>query len=290
MKAILSKFFADRGTHLAAMIAYFALLSFVPLLFLSLVLLGAVGQATSHSFFVRELHRAFPSTSLNSILNAVRAIRENATALGIVGGAFLAWSSLSLFSVLESAFNIVYGKPNRPFLRGKALATMMMVGSLMFLFLSLVVGSVGAEFLKRYTAIGESSLFANAVSLLVSLLGVFLFLASAYVVLTNDNLTWREVITGAAAAAIALEATFQFLPAFVRLSKHNPVLQTLSGPAVLLVWLYVMANVIVLGAEVNWYRRYGSRRPAPAPHALDESARASSRRRARRPSRRSPRG
>ena len=40
---------------------------------------------------------------------------------------------------------------------------------------------------------------------------------------------------------------------YVDLSKHNPVLQTLSGPAVLLVWLYVMANVIVLGAEVNWW-------------------------------------
>jgi uncharacterized BrkB/YihY/UPF0761 family membrane protein len=32
------------------------------------------------------------------------------------------------------------------------------------------------------------------------------------------------------------------------------VLQTLSGPAILLVWLYVRANVIVLGAEVNWWR------------------------------------
>jgi uncharacterized BrkB/YihY/UPF0761 family membrane protein len=31
------------------------------------------------------------------------------------------------------------------------------------------------------------------------------------------------------------------------------VIQTLSGPALLLVWLYVMANVIVLGAEVNWW-------------------------------------
>ena len=39
------KFFADRGTHLAAMIAYFALLSFVPLLFLSLSVLGAADQA-----------------------------------------------------------------------------------------------------------------------------------------------------------------------------------------------------------------------------------------------------
>jgi len=272
------------------MIAYFALLSFVPLLFLSLVLLGAAGQANEGSFFVRELHRTFPSTSLDSILTAVRRVRENATALGIVGGAFLAWSSLSLFSVLESAFNIVYGRPNRPFLRGKALATLLMVGSLAFLFASLVVGSVGAEILRRYTGIGNNPIFANTVSVAVSVAGIFIFLATAYVVLTNDNLTWSEVFAGAAVAAVVLEATFQFLPAFVRISKHNPVVQTLSGPAVLLVWLYVMANVIVLGAEVNWYRRYGTPRPVPARRVRGANWRASTRRRAPRRSGRSRRG
>src|SRR5205085_4002555 len=134
------------------------------LLFLPLASLGAAGQATQGSFFVRELHRTLPSTSLDSLLHAVRAIRENATALGIVGGAFLAWSSLSLFSVLESAFNIVYGRPNRPFLRGKALATLMMVGSLAFLFVSLAIGSFGAEVLQRYTPMGDKAIFANAVA------------------------------------------------------------------------------------------------------------------------------
>jgi membrane protein len=257
MAAILRKFFADRGTHLAAMIAYFALLSFVPLLFLSLALLGPAHQAGSGSFFVHELQRAFPSTSLDSILSAVRAIQANATALGLVGGGFLLWSSLSLFSVLESAFNIVYDRPNRPFLRGKALASLMMVFSLLFLFVALVVGSFGAEFLKRYVGLSDDVVVAYVISLGASLLGVFVFLGSAYVVLTNDSLHWREVIAGAVVASIMLEATFQVLPVFVRVSKHNPVLQTLSGPAVLLVWLYVMANVIVLGAEVNWYLRYG---------------------------------
>src|ERR1044071_2082276 len=105
-----------------------------------------------------------------------------------------------------------------------------------------------------------SPVLAYALSFSGSLIGVFVFLASAYVVLTNDHMTWREVLPGAAVAAIALEATFQLLPLFVRLSKHNPVLQTLSGPAVLLAWLYLMANVIVLGAEVNWHQRYSTRR------------------------------
>ena len=253
MRQVLSKFFADRGTHLAAMIAYFALLSFVPLLFLALALLGLVHQADESSFFVRELSKTFPKASLDSILRAVRAIQANATALGIVGGAFLLWSSLSFFSVLESAFNIVYGRPNRGFLHGKALASMMMVGSLIFLFASLVIGSIGQEVLKRYAGFQGNALTAHVIAIVVSAIGLFVFLTSSYYVLTNVDLTLREVLPGAITAAVVLESTFQFLPVYVDISKHNPVLQTLSGPAVLLVWLYVMANVIVLGAEVNWW-------------------------------------
>jgi membrane protein len=254
VRRVLSKFFADRGTHLAAMIAYFALLSFVPLLFLSLALLGVVHQADEGSFFVRQLSKTFPNTSLDSILRAVRGIQENATALGLVGGAFLLWSSLSFFSVLESAFNIVYGRPNRGFLHGKALATLMMVGSLVFLFASLVIGSIGQEILKRYFGFAGNETLARILAVIVSTVGVFVFLSSAYYVLTNVDLTLREVLPGAVTAAVIMEATFQLLPEYVGLSKHNPVLQTLSGPAILLVWLYVMANVIVLGAEVNWWR------------------------------------
>jgi membrane protein len=254
VRRVLSKFFADRGTHLAAMIAYFALLSFVPLLFLSLAILGLVHQADEGSFFVRELERTFPNTSLDSILRAVRAIQSNAAALGAVGGAFLLWSSLSFFSVLESAFNIVYDRPNRGFLHGKALATMMMVGSLVFLFFSLVVGSIGQEILKRYFGFSGNTTSARVIAIAVSTLGLFVFLTSAYYVLTNADVTLREVLPGAVTAAVILEVTFQALPVYVDISKHNPVLQTLSGPAILLVWLYVMANVIVIGAEVNWWR------------------------------------
>ena len=268
MRRVLSKFFADRGTHLAAMIAYFALLSLVPLLFLALALLGLVHQADENSFFVRELSKTFPDASINSLLNAVRAIQANATALGIVGGAFQLWSSLSFFSVLESAFNIVYGRPNRGFFHGKLLATMMMVSSLIALFTSLVIGSVGQEILKRYAGFQGNVTTARVIAIGVSTLGLFVFLSSAYYVLTNVDLTLREVLPGAVAAAITLEASFQVLPIYVDVSKHNPVLQTLSGPAVLLVWLYVMANVIVLGAEINWHLSHRPRAVEVAPRGL----------------------
>jgi len=173
------KFFADRGTHLAAMIAYFALLAFVPLTFLALSLLGLTGRADESSFLVKEIKHALPGTPIDRIIDLVHSVQDNAATLGIVGGAALLWTSVSLFSVLESAFNIVYGRPNRSFLRGKGLAIVLMVASLVTLFVALLAGSLGVAALKEYApGFVSSSAVAYTVSIAVSFLGVFAFLRS----------------------------------------------------------------------------------------------------------------
>ena len=64
----------------------------------------------------------------------------------------------------------------------------------------------------------------------------------------------REVMPGSIVAAVLLEGTFQVLPLYQRYADLNPGLRAFGAPAILLVWLYVMANVIVLGAELNWWR------------------------------------
>jgi len=265
-RALVAKFFADRGTHLAAMLAYFALLSFVPLTFLALSLLGLVHRADASDFLVKELSRAFPTTSLKSILSLVHRVQDNAATLGVVGGIALLWSSLSLFSALESAFNIVYGRPNRRFLHGKGVAAVVMVATITTLFASLVVGALGVEVVKRYApGFVANSVSAYVLSIAVSLLGVFLFVLAAYRLLTNAEVTVRDVMPGAVLAAVVLEASFQIVPIFVRLADVNPVLRVLGGPVILLLWLYLMANVIVFGAELNWWlaERRALREPAP---------------------------
>jgi membrane protein len=250
------KFFADRGTHLAAMVAYFALLSFVPLVFLALSLFGLAHRAEASDFFIRELKHAFPGTSLNSIINLARRVQDNAAALGIIGGIGLIWSSLSFFSALESAFNIVYGLPNRRFVHGKLIAAILAASVLVTLFVSLVVGALGVDFLKQHLgAFAGSPALAYGVSIGASLAGVFLFLLVVYRWLPNTTVSLEEALPGAILGAIVLEASFQALPIFVRFADVNVTLRTLGGPAILLIWLYVMANVIVFGAELNWWWR-----------------------------------
>ncbi|HEX7311842.1 MAG TPA: YihY/virulence factor BrkB family protein [Gaiellaceae bacterium] len=253
-RALFGKFFADRGTHLAAMIAYFALLSFVPLTFLALAALGFAGRADESSFLVTEIQHALPDAPVGDIVALVRQVQDNAATLGIVGGAFLLWTSLSLFSVLESAFNIVYGKPNRSFLHGKAVASILMLGSLVTLFVALLVGSLGVAFLRHYTPDAiDNDVSAYVATLAVSSIGVFVFVVSVYYLLTNEELSLRDVLPGAVLSTVVLEAGFQVLPVYVRYTDLNPVLKTFGPPAILLVWLYVMANVLVFGAELNWW-------------------------------------
>jgi membrane protein len=249
------KFFADRGTHLAAMIAYFALLAFVPLTFLSLALLGLSGRADESNFLVKEIKHALPGTPIDRIIDLVNSVQDNAAALGIVGGAALLWTSLSLFSALESAFNVVYGRPNRSFLHGKGLASVLMIGSLVTLFVALLAGSLGVAALRDYApGFIANNVVAYSLSIAVSFLGILLFLISVYVLLPNADVTVREVLPGAIVAAILLEATFQVLPTYQRYAALNPTLRAFGAPAILLVWLYVMANVIVFCCELNWWR------------------------------------
>jgi membrane protein len=256
MRQLFHKFFLDRGTHLAAMVAYFSLLSFVPLTFLALSLLGVAGQTDESSYLVGELQRTFPGTPIGRIQQLVNTVRANAETLGVVGGVFLLWTSLSLFSVLESAFNIVYGRPNRGFLHGKALAVVLLVGLLVTLFAGLLAGSLGSGVLEDLApGVLSEPAVAYAVSVLTSSVAAFVFLLASYYLLTNESLTIREVLPGTVVATFALAVTFQAVPLYLRVSSDSPALQVFGGPAVLLVWLYVMANVIVFGAEVNYWLR-----------------------------------
>ena len=83
---------------------------------------------------------------------------------------------------------------------------------------------------------------------------MFVFLLAVYRLLPNAAVTLVDALPGAIAAAIVLEASFQILPVFVRYADVNVTLRVLGGPVILLLWMYVMANVIVLGAELNWWQ------------------------------------
>ena len=141
-------------------------------------------------------------------------------------------------------------------MRQKLLVLALVASSLAVLFVALVVGSVGVDLIHNTGVAGGVLSYVYALAVSTGL--IFGLVWTLYNLLTNAALTWRETFPGAVFATVLLQVSFQALPAFVRLTSGDLVtLQAFGGLVLLLFWLYLMANVLVLGAEVNWWFRYG---------------------------------
>lgn len=272
----LVNFFNDRGTHLAAMIAYYALLSFVPLLFLLLFPLQFVGQQTESSFLIRQLSQAFPGQSVSDIVQVVNDLRGPASTLGLIGLVILLWSSLGLLSAIGSALNIIYEVPNRPFLQQKAQTLVLVLGSIIGLFTLLTATTALSAWAKDYTntVFGLLSI-EELLGLMFSSIVTVAFLFVVYRYVPNTTVTSKEVLPGVIFSTVTMQAGFFFLPLYVDVIDTVASLKALGGIVVLLIWFFLMGNILLLGAEINWWYgrgRHGVQRNGAEPPSDDPKA------------------
>jgi membrane protein len=265
----LVNFFADRGTHLAAMIAYYALLSFVPLLFLMLFPLQFIGQQTESSFLIRQLSQAFPGQSVDDIVQVVNDLRGPASTLGLIGLLLLLWSALGLLSAIGSALNIIYEVPNRPFLQQKAQTLLLVFGAIVGLVTLLTVVTTLSAFAKSYASSVLGLSVEQLLGLLFSSVVMVAFLFVVYRYIPNTAVTSREVMPGVVFATVTMQAGFFCLPLYQDAVDTIASLKALGGIVVLLVWFFLMANILLIGAEINWW--YGRGRHGGSQTLTDPS-------------------
>ena len=259
---VVAKFVQDRGPHLAAMVAYYALLSLVPFMFLAVSLLGLVGQLSASSYMIRELGYILPGQSTHDLLQPVRSVQRNAGTLGIIGLLGIVWASLGFYSALESALNIVFRVQNRAFLHQKWVTFSLVVSSVVVLFASLLTTIAATGWVDRHAPhLIQLNVAAYLATMAASSIGSFIFLMAIYRYLTNVELHRGDVWPGALVGAALFQASFQALPLYLRFSDQLLALRAFGGLVILLVWLYLMANIIVLGAEINWFH-WSRRQPS----------------------------
>jgi membrane protein len=250
---VISKYLRDRGPHLAAMVAYYALLSLVPFLFLTASLLGFAGHVSPNSYLIRELAHILPGQSARDLLTTVHAIQRDAGTLGVIGFLGLVWGTLGFYSSLESALNIVFGVQNRTFLHQKWVTFVLVTLSLLVLFTSLIVTTAATGWYHRHVPhLVDLKLIPYIATLAATSAGTFLFLITVYRVLTNVELHLADVWPGALVGTVLFQALFSALSLYLRFSDQLLALRAFGGLVLLLVWLYLMTNILILGAEINW--------------------------------------
>jgi membrane protein len=255
----LGRFLDHHGPDRAAAVAYYTLLSLLPL-FIFLISLGAALLGSFDAayrgtlLFFRGVVVHMDAASLESL----RAFVERAVRFQWPGLILLAWTARRMFASLFSALETVFDTPSRGFARGNllALAMVMVTGLAVLATLALSTFLAAAEglLLRVAEASGVEGLHGLAAQVLTHFLPVVVTVAFFFVLY---RVAPHRLVPSAPAAAGALIATFLWEVAkagfayYVRnLAHYAGVYGALEGVIVLGLWLELSVSIILYGGEV----------------------------------------
>jgi len=260
VKAFYWKAYEVNLTGLSAMVAYNLLLSILPLALVALFVAGRLLDSEElERAVLADLGDVFPSTAEDTIATALERIRDSNTGFGVAALAASVWIGSSFWGALDTAFCAIYHVRCRSWLEQKRFAIAMLVVSLLLIAATVAVPTVqsallaGAESLPF--GLSEAPAVALGASLAIGLVLLFGVLCVVLWAVPNRLVPWRFVWPGALAATGAIAVVDYGFPLYL---SSASTLSTLGGTlvltAIVLIWFYVVAIVILGGAVVNAMR------------------------------------
>ena len=269
----LKGFRANQGLLLAGAVAYYALLSIVPLLILTVIALSyVIDQAELLDTLGRYLEWLTPGQSNLIVVELMNFLDHR----GVIGWLLLAtmlfFSSLA-FTVLENAMSVIF--IHRVAIRRRHFLVSALIPYCYILFLglgmllvTLVSGSLQAmgqesvDFLGRNWPLGGVS---GVLLYLLGFAGEIFVVTSIYLVMPVGRLSLRHALIGGITAAVLWELTRHVLVwYFATLSQVGLVYGSLTTAIAVLLSLDLAATLLLLGAQViSEYERVSSTQDAP---------------------------
>ena len=258
------EFSDDNCTQMAAAISYYVLFSLFPLLIFSIGLLGVVLQNSDlQDDIIEAILDYFPldeQEGRNEVTEAVRSIAgAGSGALGLLGLLGMAWSGSNMFGVIRRSLNAAYDiEFRRPLVRQKLLDLAMVLAFAPFFLISLAVTAalrIARHVSEDAPLLGEiSSVLGpgwDLASLLLPIGVSFVAFSVLYSVVPATKISARDVWPGALLAAVLFELTKVGFSIYLEnFSNYDAVFGSLGAVVAFLFWVYLGANVLLLGAEV----------------------------------------
>lgn len=265
---VLKGFRANQGLLLAGAVAYYALLSIIPMLILVVIALShVIDQSALLDVLGRYIDWLTPGQSKFIVGELTNFLAHREVMGWLLLATMLFFSSLA-FTVLENAMSVVFlhrvAIRRRHFLVSAVLpyAYILCLG-LGLLLVTLVSGSLQALGEENVAFLGYSWSLSGFSGVLLYLLGVageiFLF-TSLYMVMPVGRLSLRHALIGGVTAALFWELTRHILVwYFSTLSQVGVVYGSLTTAIVVLLSLEIAATLVLLGAQViSEFERIGT--------------------------------
>jgi membrane protein len=260
LRAFWDRAYAENITGLAGMVAYNLVLALFPFALLVLFIFGRILQSQSvETSVLNDLQRLFPAVEMNTLDNALTRIRDSSTTIGVAAAVGALWIGTSFWGAMDTAFCRIYHVPCRGWLEQKRFALGMLLVVTLFLAGSVVVPALEAFLVTSADnlpfGLSDISGLANALLLVVALVGVFAICCVIYYFVPKGHVPWRGVWSGAVFVTLTTGIANAVYPFYLaNVSSIGEVGGTIGFILIALVWFYLVSLSLMAGAVINALR------------------------------------
>ncbi len=256
---VLRGFRRNQGLLLSGAVAYYTLLSIVPLLILTLIVLSHF-MKQSDLFLIISTHLSMVVPSYaETLTDQARVFLEHRHVVGAVGFLVMLFFSSMAFTVLENAMSVIFFHrvrvKRRHFLVSAIIPYVyIFLLGLGIVLVSFIAGAFETLERKRMMLLGnELSLDGTSgfVLYVLGMAGEVFMLTSLYLVMPVGRITFRHALVGGVTATLLWEVTRRCLVwYFSSLSLVNVIYGSLATAVVTLLSIEALAVILLLGAQV----------------------------------------
>ena len=258
LRRVVNEAISDEAGTAAASCGFYALLALFPALSVAISLYGLVADPLTVEGQLEGLRDVLPPSTYEMIAARVRELAaKGPTELswGLALGLLVAlWSAMSGAKAIINALNVAYEeRERRSLLRLNLVALLFTLGGLLGAALALAV-IVGVPAALPFTWLGPLAAAAVRACSFALLLG-FTVVALAVVYRfapSRAEAKWRWITPGSLlAAGLWLAASLVFSFYVSNFGSYDAYYGTLGGVVVAMMWFYLSAYAVILGAELN---------------------------------------
>ncbi len=252
-------FIENQGLLLSGAVAYYTLLSIIPVFALVLLLLS--GFIELH-LLLETLGGVLSMTTAASsevIVDHLQKFLSNWQVIGIVGFLLMLFFSTLAFTVLENAMSMIFfhrkHKQERHFLVSMIMPYLfIMILTAGFMIVSLMSAWLHAHSSNSLALLGmDINLGQNTATVLylAGIVGEVMLLTSIYLVIPVGRLAWSHALVGGIAATVLWEITRHLLVwYFSTLSFVSVIYGSFASTIMILLGFEFAAIILLLGAQV----------------------------------------
>jgi membrane protein len=244
-------FARNDGPQWAAAIAYYALLSTLPLILASVAILSYFVDAQWVILQIRDLLGSFLPADmgrLNEIVNEAIEARGTVSVLSILG--FL-WTGTRVFGAAIQGMNVIYGAAREYNWLKRFLLQAVMLLVLGTLFLLAFAAQPLVRLAWNTLELEPSGLGFRAAQYVSMILLLFVALLLAHRYVPRCRVTWRAALLGAVINIILFAIAQPLFSYYVQsLANYNLIYGSLAIAIILIFWAWIFGMILLFSGEV----------------------------------------